>query len=69
MVAYRDNFPDGGRNASDGTGALEMLQKNVVNGELVVPPDCIFAMGDNRDDSPTAATGVSSRAKTSKERL
>ena len=22
-----------------------------MNGELVVPPGCIFAMGDNRDDS------------------
>jgi signal peptidase I len=23
----------------------------VVNGDVVVPPDCVFAMGDNRDDS------------------
>ncbi len=28
-----------------------MLQNHVVNGELVVPPNYIFAMGDNRDDS------------------
>jgi signal peptidase I len=28
-----------------------MLENNVVNGELVVPPGCIFAMGDNRDNS------------------
>jgi signal peptidase I len=30
---------------------LEGLARNVVNGELVVPPDFYFAMGDNRDDS------------------
>jgi signal peptidase I len=28
-----------------------MLEKDVVNGELVVPPGFIFAMGDNREDS------------------
>ena len=28
-----------------------MLENHVVNGELVVPPGRIFAMGDNRDDS------------------
>ena len=30
---------------------VDMLQNHVVNGELVVPPGFIFAMGDNRDDS------------------
>jgi len=48
--SYRDNFP-----ASPDTmlpdSALDMLQNHVVNGEVVVPPGCIFAMGDNRDDS------------------
>ncbi len=47
---YRDNFPsypnyqvlDRGR---------EMLENNVVNGEVVVPPNTVFAMGDNRDSS------------------
>lgn len=47
---YRDNFP-----IRAGTPlrprAQEMLDEHVVNGELVVPPDTVFAMGDNRDDS------------------
>ena len=28
-----------------------MLEKHTVNGEVVVPPDFYFAMGDNRDSS------------------
>jgi signal peptidase I len=28
-----------------------MLAANVVNGEVVVPPEFFFAMGDNRDNS------------------
>ena len=31
--------------------AQDMLTDHVVNGEVVVPPGCVFAMGDNRDDS------------------
>ena len=47
---YRDNFPgEPYLHLSD--RALEMLEKNVVNGEVVVPPNIFFAMGDNRDNS------------------
>ncbi|MBC7926788.1 MAG: signal peptidase I [Bryobacteraceae bacterium] len=47
---YRDNFPSTPYlPVSD--GAVEMLQNNVKNGEVVVPPDSYFAMGDNRDNS------------------
>jgi signal peptidase I len=53
--SYRDNFP-----SVDTNGALPsmlyeparvMLQDHVVNGEIVVPKDSFFAMGDNRDNS------------------
>jgi signal peptidase I len=49
---YRDNFPntDGGF-AALRPEALAMLHDHVEKGELVVPPGCIFAMGDNRDES------------------
>jgi signal peptidase I len=48
--SYRDNFPSS-PDVSLPPSALDMLQNHVVNGEVVVPPNCIFAMGDNRDDS------------------
>jgi signal peptidase I len=47
---YRDNFPTQPTRPV-APRALEMLQKNVVNGELVVPPGSVFAMGDNRNNS------------------
>jgi signal peptidase I len=47
---YRDNFPEH-REASLPPSAADMLENHVMNGELVVPPGYIFAMGDNRDDS------------------
>jgi signal peptidase I len=50
LEPYRDNFP------SDPAGPVmplgrDMLAANVTNGEVVVPPDSFFAMGDNRDNS------------------
>ncbi len=50
LDSYRDNFPSDPNTRVDDR-ALEMLDKNVEEGELVVPPDCYFAMGDNRDSS------------------
>jgi signal peptidase I len=48
---YRDNFPAAPPEPGVMQPAMAMLNDNVVNGELVVPPGCVFAMGDNRDDS------------------
>jgi len=48
--SYRDNFP-ADPNAPLMPSALDMLEHHVANGEVVVPPDSIFAMGDNRDNS------------------
>jgi len=48
--SYRDNFP-GVPNLPLPKQALEMLEKHVVNGEVVVPPGHYFGMGDNRDSS------------------
>jgi len=47
---YRDNFP------LDPPAGLpsrtrEMLQRDQQNGEIVVPPGMLFAMGDNRENS------------------
>ena len=48
--SYRDNFP-AAPNLQLPAPALDMLENHVVDGELVVPPGFLFAMGDNRDDS------------------
>ncbi|HTX33545.1 MAG TPA: signal peptidase I [Bryobacteraceae bacterium] len=50
LDAFRDNFPDGPEYQASLRG-LDMLRHHVVNGEVVVPPDMFFAMGDNRDNS------------------
>ncbi len=48
--SYRDNFPsDPNVHISD--SGEDMLEHHVVNGEVVVPANSYFAMGDNRDSS------------------
>jgi signal peptidase I len=47
---YRDEFP-AAPNAHVFEPAVDMLEHHVENGEVVVPPDSYFAMGDNRDSS------------------
>jgi signal peptidase I len=50
MDSYRDNFP-GMPNTFITERGQEMLERHVMNSEVVVPPDSYFAMGDNRDSS------------------
>jgi len=50
----RDNFPGPPSMFADGLQSQlqrDMLDNHVVNGEVVVPPNSFFAMGDNRDNS------------------
>jgi signal peptidase I len=49
--SFRDNFPSSEANFSLMDRGRDMLATSVVNGEVVVPPDSFFAMGDNRDNS------------------
>jgi signal peptidase I len=48
--SYRDNFP-GEPNTRISEAAQDMLEKHVAGGEVVVPANNYFAMGDNRDSS------------------
>ena len=50
LDSYRDNFPSE-PNSHVAPAAMDMLLNHVVNGEVVVPPGYVFAMGDNRDSS------------------
>jgi signal peptidase I len=51
--AYRDNFPTVPPTDYDGVNPVWRVElpSHIQNGEIVVPPDSIFAMGDNRDVS------------------
>jgi signal peptidase I len=48
--SYRDNFPSE-PNMRVYPGAELMLNKHVKGNEVIVPDNCYFAMGDNRDSS------------------
>ena len=47
---YRDIFPSDPISPVD-ERAIDMLNNHVTNGEVIVPPEKYFAMGDNRDHS------------------
>jgi len=49
---FRDDFPDGGFYGGQVTSAwFVQAQTLLQDGELIVPRDCYFVLGDNRDDS------------------
>lgn len=48
--SYRDNFPSE-PNVHISESGQDMLEHHLQNGEVMVPPNSYFAMGDNRDSS------------------
>jgi signal peptidase I len=48
--AYRDNFPVSPE-ASTTPRGRDMFEHHVINGEAIVPPDTLFVLGDNRENS------------------
>jgi signal peptidase I len=50
MDNYRDNFPTVPDFSTSGRGR-EMFARDVQDGEVTVPPEMLFVMGDNRDNS------------------
>jgi len=49
--SFRDNFPSSEANFSLMDRGRDMLANNVAGGEVIVPSESYFAMGDNRDNS------------------
>jgi signal peptidase I len=47
---YRDNFPVSPEGYTTLRGR-DMFEHHVINGEVIVPPDMLFVLGDNREDS------------------
>ena len=61
---YRDDFPATADFRTTPRGR-DMFEHHVVGAEVVVPPDSLFVLGDNRDNWKTAATGDLYRANIS----